>query len=565
MPIDTKIEYDAIVVGSGITGGWAAKELCEKGLKVLVLERGADIKHGLDYQSEHTPPWEVPFANKSDRSANQNDYPVQSQSYAFDATTKAFFNKDSDNAYIAAPKQPFHWIRAHGVGGRSLIWGRQSYRWSRQDFEANARDGNGCDWPIRYDDIKDWYSHVEKHVGISGAKEGLEQLPDGEFLPPMEMYAIEKTIKARLQDKMPQLTLTMGRTAVLTQHHQGRAACHYCGPCPRGCSTGSYFSSQSSTLPAARATGNFELRPNSVVEKLEYDPISKRVSAVHIIDANSQEKIRFTSKLVFLCASTLATPQILLNSKSDSFPNGLANSSGVVGRYLMDHFKMQQVGVFVDDIDKYYKGFRPNGTYIPRFKNLPGQETQNYSRGFGMQSDPLRPDWRFHYNQKGFGKKLKDTLRKPAPYWVWVLGAYGECLPRYDNRVELDENKRDRFGLPMAKVSMSFGDNEKRMAKDIARSSQKIFRAAGAVYTKIDNDMSIPGSSVHEMGTARMGKDPNTSVLNRWNQAHDVPNLFITDGSCMASSSCVNPSLTYMALTARACDYAVKQLKSGLI
>lgn len=563
MSIDAATEYDAIVVGSGISGGWAAKELCEKGLKVLVLERGEDIKHVLDYKSEHKQPWQIPFANKADRSAYKKDYPIQSQCYAFDATTKAFFNKDSDNPYITAPEQPYHWVRANGVGGRSLIWGRQSYRFSKQDFEANQQDGHGCDWPIRYDDIKDWYSYVEKFVGISGQKEGLDQLPDGEFLPPMKMFALEKNIKAKLKDKMPEVTLTMGRTAILSQNHNGRAACHYCGPCPRGCSTGSYFSSQSSTLPAARATGNLTIRPNSVVTQLEYDPDRKRVSAVHMVDAQSQEKIRLEAKLIFLCASTLASTQILLNSKSEYFPNGLANSSGALGRYLMDHFKMQNAGVFVDNIDQYYKGHRPTGSYIPRFKNLPGHQAEEFLRGFAFQSDPVRPDWRFHFNQKGFGKDLKDNLRKPAPYWVWILGSFGECLPQAYNRVELDESKPDRFGVPQIKVSMRFGENEQRMAEEVAESSKKIFRAAGAVYHEISDTLSIPGSSIHEMGTARMGKDPNSSVLNRWNQAHDVANLFVTDGSCMASSSCVNPSLTYMALTARACDYAVSQLKLG--
>ncbi|MCV6620939.1 MAG: GMC family oxidoreductase [Cellvibrionaceae bacterium] len=558
-------KYDAIVIGSGISGGWAAKELCEKGLKVLVLERGRDIQHGVDYLGEHAPPWKIPFANKADRKRDVDDYPIQSQCYAFDAATKTFFTKDSETPYQQDKNKPYHWIRANGVGGRSLIWGRQTYRWSEFDFKANAEDGHGCEWPIGYDDLKDWYSYVEKFVGISGAKEGLPELPDSEFLPAMDMYALEKTIKARLNKYMPEVTMTMGRTAILTENHNGRAACHYCGPCPRGCSTGSYFSSQSSTLPAARATGNLELRPNSVVEKLIYDENSNRIATVQIIDAISKERLSFSADLIFLCASTLASTQILLNSKSEQFPNGLANSSGTLGRYLMDHFKMQHVAVFVDNLDHYYKGFRPTGTYIPRFKNLPGKEQADYLRGFGLQADPVRPDWRFHFNQKGFGKSLKDNLRKPAPYWVWVLGAFGECLPNANNRVELDESKRDEFGIPQIKVSMSFGENEHQMAKDIIKSSDKIFKAAGAVYIETSDTLSVPGSAIHEMGTARMGKDPKTSVLNAWNQSHDVPNLFVTDGACMASSSCVNPSLTYMALTARACDYAVSQWQQGNI
>lgn len=562
---NNKNKYDAIVIGSGISGGWAAKELCEKGLRVLVLERGRDIKHGLDYPGEHTPPWKVPFANKADRQPFAEDYPIQSQCYAFDATTKGFFSKDSETPYQQDSNNPYQWIRANGVGGRSLIWGRQTYRWSEYDFKANKEDGHGCEWPISYDDIKDWYSYVERFVGISGAKENLPELPDSEFLKPMEMYALEKTIKKRLAQYMPEITMTMGRTAILSEHHQGRAACHYCGPCPRGCSSGSYFSSQSSTLPAAKNTGNLELRPNSVVEKLEYDEVSQKVSAVTIIDSLTKKRLKYSADLIFLCASTLASTQILLNSKSQQFPNGLANSSGTLGRYLMDHFKMQHVAVFADNLDQYYKGFRPTGSYIPRFKNLPGKENTEYRRGFGLQADPVRPDWRFHFNQKGFGQSLKDNLRKPAPYWVWVLGAFGECLPNYDNHVVLDDHKVDKFGIPQIKVSMRFGENEHQMASDIIRSSEKIFKAAGAVYIETSDKLSVPGSAIHEMGTARMGKDPKTSVLNKWNQCHDVKNLFVTDGSCMASSSCVNPSLTYMALTARACDYAVKQWRQGII
>ncbi|WP_281645966.1 GMC family oxidoreductase [Parendozoicomonas sp. Alg238-R29] len=565
MIADKNRMYDAIVVGSGITGGWAAKELTEKGLNVLVLERGPDKKHGLDYIGEHAPPWQVPFANKADREENQRDYPIQSQCYAFDATTRHFFNNDRDNPYIYDESKPYRWTRANGVGGRSTIWGRQTYRWSDMDFEANARDGHGTDWPIRYSDIKDWYSYVEKFVGISGQKEGLAELPDSEFQPPMEMYALEKTIKARLKDKMPELTLTMGRTAILTENLGSRAACHYCGPCPRGCSTGSYFSSQSSTLPAAQATGRLTLRSGSVVERLEYDSKTNRVSGVRVIDVETKEPITYRSKLVFLCASTLASTQILLNSKSEHFPDGMANSSGVLGHYLMDHIKVQHFGVFADDIDKYYLGFRPTGSYIPRFKNLGNRREENFLRGYGIQTDVVRPDWRFHFNQKGFGVDLKETLRKPAPYWVWVLGAFGENLPSYNNRALVDETRPDRFGIPQLRMDMAFGDNEQRMAKDIQRSADRIYRAAGAVYMETNANLSTPGSSIHEMGTARMGRDPKVSVLNGWNQSHDIPNLFVTDGACMASSSCVNPSLTYMALTARACDYAVKELRKGVI
>ncbi|MEP5765962.1 MAG: GMC family oxidoreductase [Halieaceae bacterium] len=564
---DASTQFDAIVIGSGITGGWAAKELTERGLKVLVLERGRELRHGVDYLGEHAPDWKLPYNGKKPREFYAEQYPIQSKSYAFGEDTRHFFVNDKENPYQQAPGKPFEWVRGNVVGGRSLLWGRQTYRWSEQDFEANRVDGNGMPWPIGYKELAPWYSHVEDFIGVTGQAEGLPQLPDGEFLPPMDMFALEKTIKGRLASKAPELTMTMGRAAILTRDHKGRAACHYCGPCQRGCSTGSYFSSQSSTLPAAEATGNLTLVANAVVERLVYDEASGKLSAVEVIDSQTREKLRYSAKLFFLCASTLGTTQVLLNSPSGTFPNGLANRSGSVGRYLMDHLNvLSTTGIFFDDMDSYYYGNRPNNTYIPRFRNLPGEdEDTDFVRGYGYQALPLRGDWKMNFNAKGFGAGLKDRLRKPGP-WLWALAGFGECLPQYTNRAYLHPTRVDRFGIPQLVMDFEWGPNELALWRDMDKQSARIMKAAGAVFTSaIAAEDVVGGSAIHEMGTARMGDDPNQAVLNAHNQAHDVPNLFVTDGACMTSSSCVNPSLTYMALTARACAYAVTQLAEGQI
>jgi choline dehydrogenase-like flavoprotein len=566
----TNYDFDAIVVGSGISGGWAAKELTEKGLKVLVLERGKDLQHGLDYLGEHAPRWKAPYQSKRPRELYEEQYPVVSQNYSFSEFNRQFWNNDRDNPYVGSddPDRPFDWYRSDVVGGRSLLWGRQTYRWSEADFKANASDGTTIPWPIGYDDVAPWYSHVEKFVGISGQAEGLAQLPDSEFLPPMGMFALEETIKGRLAKKVPDVTMTMGRVAILTEDHNGRAACHYCGPCHNGCSTGSYFSSQSSTLPAARATGNLTLKANAVVEKLVYDKASGKISEIHVIDTQTHERQSYSARLFFLCASTVGSTQILLNSKSAQFPNGLANSSGVLGQYLNDHFLgMASMGVFLDNMDSYYHGNRPNGTYIPRFRNLDGQdEDTDFLRGYGYQNHVMRMDWLTGMNKKGFGADLKDSLRKPGP-WIWAMAGFGEGMPRESNRMYLHNNKVDRFGIPQVAFEFEWGENEQNAWKDLVRQAERIQKAAGAVITVPGSEQlgSVGGQGIHEMGTARMGDDPNKSVLNAHNQAHDVPNLFVTDGSCMTSAACVNPSLTYMALTARACDYAVEQLKSGMV
>lgn len=560
-------DFDAIVVGSGITGGWAAKELTEKGLKVLVLERGRELRHGVGYVTEHVPPWKFPHHGKAPRGLYERDYPVQSRSRAFNEATRHYWNNDRENPYARDEKKPFNWMRADVVGGRSLLWGRQTYRWSEQDFEANRQDGHGIPWPIGYRDLAPWYSHVENFIGVSGEALGLPELPDSEFLPPMEMFSLEKTIRERLRREAPDVHMTIGRAAILTRDHQGRSACHYCGPCERGCSTGSYFSSQSSTLPAARATGNLTLKANAVVERLVYDDLRRRVREVHVIDSQTGERQAYSARLFFLCASTVGSSQVLLNSRSEHFPSGLANRSGVLGHYLMDHVHgPAAVGVFLDDMDRYWYGNRPNNTYIPRFRNLGGQsEDADFLRGYGYQAIAMRMNWASGLNSKGFGAGYKDRLRKPGP-WLWVLMGFGECLPRRENRMYLHTRKVDRHGIPQVAFDCDWSGNEQRLWRDTLHQAGRLMKAAGAVSVTQEEGIQSPmGSAIHEMGTARMGDDPAQAVLNAYNQAHDVPNLFVTDGACMTSASCVNPSLTYMALTARAAQYAVRELAAGRI
>ena len=560
-------QFDAIVVGSGVSGGWAAKELTERGLKVLVLERGRNIRHQRDYLGEHAESWKLPFYGMPDRKRDQKDYFIQQQSYAFGEPTLQYWNNDRLNPYVRNDDKPFNWMRADAVGGRSLLWGRQVYRWSEQDFRSNALDGNGVPWPVTYQDIAPWYSHVEKFIGVSGEAEGWSQLPDSEFLPPMDYYAIEKTIKRRVNDKLPEIPMTMGRVAILTQEHNGRAPCHYCGPCQRGCSTGSYFSSQSSTLPAATATGNLTLLPDQVVEKLEHDETGSRITSVKTVNSKTGERTEYSAKLFFLCASTLGSTQIMLNSASERHPQGLSNRSGALGNYLMDHLAVSHSGYFVDDVDSYYQGNRPNGLYVARFRNLGEQPDEDaaFLRGYGYQAIPLRTDWETSFNRKGFGAAYKDALRDPAPFWVWGMRAFIECLPNAANRVYLHSTKTDRFGIPQLATEFQWSNNELEAVKDSAVQADRILRAAGAVAIDVADGsrLDVGGDAIHEMGTARMGADPATSVLNANNRAHEIDNLYVTDGSFMASSSCVNPSLTYMAFTARACDHAATRLGEG--
>ena len=561
-------EYDAIVVGSGVSGGWAAKELTEKGLRTLVIERGRMVVHGADYKMEHVPASGMPLRDARLDNSHQgvDEYPIQARTGQFRESTKGFFTKDAVAPYEEV--KPFTWIQGNQLGGRSLIWGRQVYRWSDLDFEANLKDGKGVDWPIRYKDIAPWYSYVERHIGVSGERLGLPQLPDGEFLPPMEMNAGEKFVKRGIERAFPGRRMTIGRTAILTQNHKGRAACHYCGPCERGCSTGSYFSSLSSTLPAAVATGRLTIATDSVVHSLIYDDKRNRVAGVRVIDAHTKEMREYRARIVFLNASTINSARILLNSTSSTFPNGLANSSGVIGHYLMDHHFLAGASGRIEGLtDHYYQGNRPNGVYIPRFRNLgdAASAQTDYTRGFGYQGGAGREGWGRGAGEAGFGVQLKHKLRDPGR-WNIGLTAFAECQPRYENQVTLSD-KKDPFGIPIPRIDCSWGPNELAMRRDMQESAVEMLTAAGCRDVlgydgyKPGSLGAEPGFGIHEMGTVRMGRDPKTSALNEWNQAHDVPNLFVTDGACMASSSCVNPSITYMALTARAADHAVRELK----
>lgn len=560
-------DFDAIVVGSGVTGGWAAKELTEKGLKVLMLERGRPLTHGKDYVTEHLPPWEIPFGGKPLRDLYARDYPVQSKNFAFDETTRHFWMKDSDQPYAQAPDAPFNWLRADVVGGKSLLWSRQVYRWSDLDFEANKRDGHGVDWPIRYRDLEPWYAHVERFIGVSGQTENLPHLPDSVFQPPMQMHVVEKAVKQRIEASYPERRMTIGRTANLTEPLGDRAACHYCGICQRGCSPGAYFSSLSSTLPAANKTGRLTLRANSVVEGLDYDPALKRISGVRVIDTVTGERTRFSSQLVFLCASTVGSLQVLLNSRSDSFPNGLANRSGTLGHYVMDHVNGAfAAGITTEFMGKYYYGYRPNGIYIPRFRNLdPARSDGDFLRGYGYQGGAMAIGGpRIASSIPGFGAGLKQALRQP-PAWMVFIAAFTECLPYKDNRVTLDEKLVDRHGIPQMRFAVRFRDNEVKMLTDAGQQAEAMLKAAGLQQVMAVVKPSVPGDAIHEMGGACMGRDPASSVLNGWNQAHDVPNLYVTDGSSMSSCGVVNPSLTFMALTARAADHAAARWREGTV
>ncbi len=560
-------DFDAIVVGSGVTGGWAAKELTEKGLKVLMLERGRPLTHGKDYVTEHMPPWEIPFGGKPLRDLYARDYPVQSKNFAFDETTRHFWMKDSDQPYAQAPDAPFNWLRADVVGGKSLLWSRQVYRWSDLDFEANKRDGHGVDWPIRYRDLEPWYAHVERFIGVSGQTENLPHLPDSVFQPPMQMHVVEKAVKQRIEAQFPERRMTIGRTANLTEALGDRAACHYCGICQRGCSPGAYFSSLSSTLPAANKTGRLTLRANSVVEGLDYDHALKRISGVRVIDTVTGERTRFSSKLVFLCASTVGSLQVLLNSRSDSFPNGLANRSGTLGHYVMDHVNGAfAAGITTEFMGKYYYGYRPNGIYIPRFRNLdPARSDGDFLRGYGYQGGAMAIGGpRIASSIPGFGAGFKQALRQP-PAWMVFIAAFTECLPYKDNRVTLDEKLVDRHGIAQMRFAVRFRDNEVKMLTDAGQQAETMLKAAGLQNVMAVVKPSVPGDAIHEMGGACMGRDPASSVLNGWNQAHDVPNLYVTDGSSMSSCGVVNPSLTFMALTARAADHAAARWREGTV
>ena len=556
-------EYDAIVVGSGMTGGWAAKELTELGLRTLVLDAGRPIVPNKDYR-EHTPPWEMPFRGLGDRQTVARRQAVQRSSVTFDEMSHQFWVDDVDNPYSTPANKAFHWLRARQVGGKSIIWGRQVYRWSNLDFEANLRDGIGVDWPIRYADIAPWYDLVDRFIGVSGQAEGLAHLPDGPFLPPMAMNCVESHVRDRVASKFGRdRVLTMGRVAILTERHNGRAACHYCGPCHRGCVTRSYFSSVNATLPAAEATGRLTLLPYSIARHLVYDEQANRVTGVLVVDARTRETREYTARVVFLCASALESARILLNSATSRHPDGLANSSGQVGRNIMDHIKWGGAsGTFDGWSDRQTIGQRPNGVYVLRFRNVTARHP-DFIRGYGFQGGAGRAGWEAKARARGIGLAFKESLTRPGP-WTMSFGGFGEMLPNPANRATLHPTLVDAWGIPTLHIEAAWSDNELAIHRDMNVTAAELLEAAGAKDIRPDaRGPSTPGNTNHEMGTARMGRDPKTSVLNGWNQTWDVPNVFVTDGACMASSGNQNPSLTYMALTARACHYAVDAMKRG--
>lgn len=557
--IDAKKEvtYDAIVIGSGISGGWAAKELCEKGLKTLVLERGRIVEHVKDYPTMNLDPWDSELrGGLTPQQKKKHQVSIRSNWVGTD--TAHFWADDEANPYTEV--KPFLWLRGHQMGGRSLLWGKQTYRWSDLDFEANAKDGHGVDWPIRYKDIESWYTYVEKFAGISGESLGLPQLPDSHFLPPMEFNCVEKHVKSRIEKEFDGRHLIIGRCAHLTVPHNGRGQCQNRNRCSRGCPYGAYFSSNSVTLPAANVTGNLTIRPHSIVQSIIYDDAKGKATGVRIIDAETNEAIEYMAKIIFCNASTLSTTQILLNSKSKRFENGLGNDSGELGHNLMDHtYRVGAVGKVEGFDDTYYKGRRPNGIYIPRYWNI-DDKTKNdkFLRGFGYQGEGYRGG--NAANTEDFGADYKDTILKPGP-WEFFITGFAECLPYHDNQVSLNADVLDKWGQPTLAIDAEFKANEKAANKQIQEDAVEMLQKSG-LKEVIGFDNEHPqGYGVHEMGTARMGRDSKTSVLNGFNQVHGANNVFVTDGACMTSSSCVNPSLTYMAITARAANYAVSELK----
>ncbi len=550
-----KNTYDAIVVGSGISGGWAAKELSEKGLKVLLLERGGPMVHP-NYPTTSMDPWEFTHRGAVTKQEALDQY-VQSRHYSFKEDTKHFYIKDKENPYEEIKR--FDWIRPNVVGGRSLLWARASYRWTDTDFEANAKDGHGVDWPIRYKDLEPWYSYVERFVGVNGNKDKLSYFNDSETQPAFEMNMVEKDFQKRIAGKFSDRHVIMGRSANLTAPVKGRGVCQARNLCQRGCPFGAYFSTNSSTLPAAFETGNLTLRPYSLVNRVIYDEQLQRATGVEVLDTQTKQTEVFHAKIIFLNAATVATTFILLNSTSNRFPNGLGNDSDQVGRNLMDHHKGVSINADVEGFeDSYYSGRRPTNIYVPRFKNIFSQE-KDFLRGFHLAGSASRGRGN---GNNGIGVELKESMTE-AGKWHMNLYAYGECLPYQDNRITLNTSKQDIYGRPQLSIDCSFRENELAMHKDMRATGVEMLSVVGYKNVRDNSAIAAPGNANHEMGTARMGKDPKTSVLNGFNQMHAVKNVFITDGSCMTSISCVNPSITFMALTARACDYAVKALKRG--
>ncbi len=550
--------YDAIVIGSGISGGWAAKELTEKGLKTIILERGKNIEHVKDYVNANKAPWEFPHrGGKTEQMIK--DYPVLARDYTLNESNLDYWVNEKESPYTEV--KPFDWFRGYHVGGRSLMWGRQSYRWANTDFEANMRDGIAVDWPIRYKDLEKWYGYAERFAGISGNRDGLAILPDGDFMPAMELNVVEKDVAARLKQHYKGLRpMIIGRTANITVPHHNRTNCQYRNKCWLGCPFGAYFSTQAATLPAAVATGNLTVRPFSIVTKILYDKDSKKATGVEIIDAETKKTYEYKAKVIFVNASTINSAWILMNSATDIWPDGLGSSSGELGHNLMDHhLNVGASGAIEGYEDKYYFGRRANGFYIPRFRNANGDK-RDYIRGFGYQGSASREGWSRDIAEMNIGADFKDALSEPGN-WNIGMGGFGETLPYHDNKITLDKNKKDAWGLPVVAIDAVIRDNEKKMRVDMMQDAKEILEAAGAKNVQTYSQDAVLGKGIHEMGTARMGRDPKTSVLNEWNQVWDAKNVFVTDGAAMTSAACQNPSLTYMALTARAVDYAVSEMK----
>ena len=556
--------YDAIVVGSGISGGWAAKELSEKGLKVLMLERGRNIEHIKDYVNAHNEAWDYPHRGLATEKMKA-EYPKLAREYTLNEPTEGMWATDKDHPYTEVKR--FDWFRGYHVGGRSLLWGRQSYRWNAHDFTANLNDGIAVDWPIRYEDLAPWYDHVEKFAGIAGTREGLDVMPDGQFLPPVPLNIVEKDVAKRLEKAYKGMRpLIHSRTANITQPmpEQNRVGCQYRNKCWLGCPFGGYFSTQASTLPVAMKTGNLTVRPFSIVTQVLYDKNTKKATGVEVLDSETNQTYVFNSKIVFLNASTLNSTWIMMNSATDIWDGGLGSSSGELGHNVMDHhLAIGAQGTVEGFEDKYYSGRRPCGFYIPRFRNW-GKDKRDYVRGFGYQGSASRSNWQQNVAELSIGADFKNALAEPGS-WNIGMGGFGEILPDHRNKVTLDKSVKDKWGLPVLSMDAELQDNEKRMRKDMRQDAIDMLEAAGVKNIKSWDEASPIGKGIHEMGTARMGRDPKTSVLNGNNQMWDARNVFVTDGACMTSASCVNPSLTYMALTERAASFAVEELKKGNI
>jgi choline dehydrogenase-like flavoprotein len=557
--------YDAIVIGTGMSGGWAMKELTEKGLKVLALERGRDIRHIKDYDTATINSWETPHRGRLTHKFTEEN-PILVRSGVVDEFTTKMFIGDKVHPYIQ--EKPFDWIRGYQVGGRSLMWGRWTQRWGEADFEANAKEGIGIDWPIRYKDLAPWYSYVEKFVGIAGNKDGLAQVPDGEFLPAFDMNCFEKLVKQKIETNFPGRNLIISRTANLTVPNEihtslGRGQCQARDLCSRGCPYGAYFSTQSATLPAAQKTGLLTLKPDAIVHSIIYDDAKGKATGVSVIDAHTKQTTEYYAKIIFLNAGSINSNLTLLNSVSNRFPGGLGNDNGVLGHYMMTHnYRVRANGIFEGMEDSYYSGRRPNGVYMPRFRNFGNDKQTSFKRGYALACASFRQGWSRGNNLEEMGTALKEKITEPGP-WFFFGTAMGEMLPYKDNMVWLDKNEKDEWGIPLLHAAISWHENEDLMARDAVEQMYEMLDKAGLKNIQSEDNHQAPGKDIHEMGGCRMGNDPKESMLNKWNQLHEVKNVFVTDGACMTSSACQNPSLTYMAITARAADYAVSEMKKG--